>query len=295
MRIAITGSSGFIGSALVVALRAAGHEPIPIVRRAPKAGEVEWDPDSGRLDPAKLEGVDAAVNLAGEKIAGRWTADKKQRIRESRLRGTKLLVDTLSGLNSKPSVLLSASAVGIYGDRGDEVLTESSPPGAGFLAELGVEWEAEANRAAASGIRVVNPRLGIVLDKHGGALKEMLRPFRMGVGGVLGSGRQYMSWIALEDTVRAFLHLLENQTVSGPVNVAAANPCTNRDFTKALGSALHRPTLIPVPPFALRMLFGEMADEALLASVRVMPARLHESGFHFNHPDVQSAIRDALA
>ncbi len=295
MRIAITGSSGFIGSALVEALRGAGHEPLPLVRSAPKPGQIEWNPESGSLDPAMLDGVDAVVNLAGEKIAGRWTADKKKRIRESRLRGTKLLVDTLTEVNSKPSVLLSASAVGIYGNRGDEVLSESSPPGTGFLAELGVEWEGEANRAAASGIRVVNLRFGIILDKRGGALKEMLTPFRMGVGGVLGSGRQYMSWIALDDTVPAILHLLENQTVSGPVNVVAPNPCTNRDFTKALGSALHRPTILPVPPFALRMLFGEMADEALLASARVLPARLQESGFRFNHPDVESAIRNALS
>ena len=294
MRIFITGSSGFIGSALVEALRAAGHEPVPLVRRAANPGEINWDPESGVLDSGLLEGAEAVVNLAGEKIAGRWSAAKKQRIRESRLRGTRLLINGLVGLKATPAVLVSASAVGIYGDRGDEVLTESSPPGTGFLAELGVEWETEANRAAEAGIRVVNSRFGIVLDKHGGALKEMLRPFRLGVGGVLGSGRQYMSWITLDDSVRAMIHLLENQTVSGPVNVVAPNPHTNHEFTKALGAVLHRPTLIPVPPFALRLLFGEMADEALLASARVLPAKLQESGFRFNHPDLVPALRHAL-
>jgi uncharacterized protein (TIGR01777 family) len=244
---------------------------------------------------AALTGVQAAVHLAGESIAGaRWSADTKRRIRDSRVLGTRLLAESLARLSPRPRVLVSASAVGIYGDRGDELLDEGSPTGSGFLAEVGKEWEAATAPAADAGIRVVHLRFGIVLAREGGALPRMVRPFRLGAGGPIGNGRQWMSWIALADAVGAVLEVLGNQGASGPVNAVAPQPLRNADFAAGLGAALHRPALIPAPAFALRLLFGEMADAALLASQRVKPARLGALGFRFRYPTLAEALRAIL-
>jgi len=293
MRLLISGASGLIGSALVRALPA-GWEVARLVRRSPGAGEVRWDPDGGTIDVGAMGRIDAAVHLAGESIAGRWSEEKKQRIRNSRVQGTSLLARTLAGMSPAPGVLLSASAVGIYGDRGDEVLTEDSPPGTGFLPEVGRAWEQAAQPAAEAGIRVVCLRMGVVLAREGGALARMLPLFRLGLGARLGSGRQWMSWIALADATAAMLHLLQADSVSGPVNLTAPNPVTNREFTLTLARVLRRPALLSVPALALRVVFGEMADEALLASTRVVPRRLLDSGFSFQHAELEAALRAVL-
>jgi uncharacterized protein (TIGR01777 family) len=296
MKIVVTGASGLVGSRLVPSLEAKGHEVLRLVRNAPAGPrEVRWDPSKGTIDAAALEGVDAAVHLAGENLAeGRWTEEKKRRIRESRVKGTKLISETLAGLARKPEVLVSASAVGFYGSRGAEVLTEESAPGDDFLADVCREWERATAAAEGAGIRVVHTRFGVILSGEGGALKKMLFPFRMGVGGKLGSGRQYVSWVAIDDAVGAIEYALENKSLRGPVNVVAPQPVTNYEFTKALGGALSRPTIFPVPVFALRLLFGEMADATLLASQRADPSRLKESGFVFKHPDITGALRHVL-
>ncbi|HYG82213.1 MAG TPA: TIGR01777 family oxidoreductase [Pyrinomonadaceae bacterium] len=296
MKIVVTGASGLVGSRLVPSLEAKGHEVLRLVRNAPAGPrEVRWDPSKGTVDAAALEGVDAAVHLAGENLAeGRWTEEKKRRIRESRVKGTKLISETLAGLARKPEVLVSASAVGFYGDRGAEVLTEESAPGDDFLADVCREWERATAAAEGAGIRVVHTRFGVILSGEGGALKKMLFPFRMGVGGKLGSGRQYVSWVAIDDAVGAIEYALENKRLRGPVNVVAPQPVTNYEFTKALGGALSRPTIFPVPVFALRLLFGEMADATLLASQRADPSRLKESGYVFKHPDITGALRHVL-
>lgn len=294
MKIAIAGSSGFLGSRLRAALDSAGHETLGLVRKVKSPRETRWDPDSGLIDSASLEGIDAAVNLAGENIGERWTAEKKKRIRTSRINSSRLLAETLAKLSKKPSVLLATSAVGIYGDRRDEVLTELTPPGGGFFGELGVEWEAQSKPAEEAGIRVVYMRFGVVLDRTEGVLKKMLPPFRLGIAGPLASGRQYMSWISLEDAVRAVFHVMMDSSISGPVNICSPNPVTNRDFTRALAAVVKRPAFMPVPAFALRILYGEMADEALLSSTRAIPSRLQQSGFQFHHPDIDSALRHAM-
>lgn len=293
MRLLISGASGLIGSALVRAVPA-DWEVVRLVRTPPGAGEVRWDPEGGAIDVGAVGAIDAAVHLAGESIAGRWTEAKKQRIRDSRVKGTRLLARTLAGMSPAPGVLLSASAVGIYGDRGDEVLTEDSPHGTGFLPEVGSAWEEAAQPAAEAGIRVVCMRMGVVLAREGGALARMLPPFRLGLGGSLGGGRQWMSWIALADVTAAMLHLLEAESLSGPVNLTAPNPVTNREFTRTLARVLGRPAFLSVPAFALRLAFGEMADEALLASTRVLPRRLLDSGFTFRHPELEGALRAVL-
>ena len=296
MNIVITGGSGFIGSALVSSLTAAGHKVTPLIRRYPKAGEqaLYWDPAGGKLEAAGLENRDAVVHLAGESITGRWTAAKKQRIRSSRIDGTKLLSETLAELHYKPKVLVCASAVGCYGNRGDEVLREESPPGKSFLANTCVEWEAVAKPAADAGIRVVHLRIGVVLHPKGGALKQMLLPFKLGAGGIVGSGKQWWSWIALDDLVGAFEHALANQSLRGPVNAVAPRAVTNAEFTKTLGRVLSRPTIFPMPAFAARLALGEMADELLLASARVEPARLIASGYAFRYPQLEPALRHLL-
>lgn len=296
MKILITGASGLVGHRLVPSLESKGHEVLRLVRNAPAdPREVRWDPAKGTIDASALEGVDAAVHLAGENLAeGRWTEEKKRRIRESRVKGTRLISETLAGLARKPEVLVSASAVGFYGNRGREVLTEQSATGDDFLADVCREWEEATAAAERAGVRVVHLRFGVILSGEGGALKKMLFPFRMGVGGRLGSGEQYMSWITLDDAVGAIEHALENKTLRGPVNAVAPQPVTNREFTKAMGSTLSRPTIFPVPAFALRLLFGEMADATLLSSQRVEPARLKESGFVFKHPDIKSALKHVL-
>lgn len=293
MRIAIAGSSGLIGTALVTALESAGHEPVPMVRGEPGPGEIAWDPTGGAIDAGALAEVDAVVNLAGEPIgAKRWTATQKRRIRDSRVLGTRLIATTMAGLQHGPRVLLNGSAIGVYGDRGDEHLDEASPPGEGFLADVVQEWEAATAPAAEAGVRVVNLRTGIVLHRRGGALARMVPLFRLGLGGRLGSGRFWMSWISLHDEVAAIVHLLHSD-LEGPVNLVSPNPARNRELTAALGSALSRPTVLPVPGLALRVALGEMVED-LLASARVEPAALMASGFDFTHPDLAGALRRAL-
>jgi uncharacterized protein len=298
MRVAITGSTGLVGSEVVTVLSAAGHEVVRLVRRAPAPGEgaVRWDPEKGEIDGAGLEGLDAVVHLAGENIAsGRWNAARKAAIRDSRVNGTRLLCDTLAGLARPPKTLVCASAIGIYGDRGEDALTEESPPAAGFLPGVCREWEAAASPAAEKGIRVVHLRIGMVLSPKGGTLSRMLPLFRAGMGGVFGSGRQYVSWIALDDLSLILLHALQRGDLSGPVNAVAPRPVTNREFTEALGKVLSRPTPLPVPAFALRIAVGsEMADALLLASARVFPRRLAETGYPFRFPELPAALRHLL-
>lgn len=293
--VAITGASGFVGTALAPALRAAGHEVRRVVRH-PTAGpgQLRWDPDSGAIDPGAWAEVDVLVHLAGANIAaGRWTAARRRQIADSRGPATLRLCRTLAGL-PRPPVLLGASAVGIYGDRGSEELTDVSAPGKGWLADVAREWEAGAKPLAAAGARVAHLRIGMVLGP-GGALAKMRTPFRLGLGGRLGSGRQFVSWIALEDLVGVVLFLLARQDGRGPFCCTAPGPVTNADFTRALGRALHRPAVLPVPAPALRLLLGAMADEVLLASQRVLPARLLELGYRFRRPALEDALRAALA
>ena len=297
MDVVVSGSSGLIGTALGGALQRAGHRMVPLVRSQPVGAAIGWDPDHGRIDAGGLEGVGAVVHLAGEGIGSkRWNDAHKARIRDSRVRGTALLAETLATLNRPPKVLLSGSAVGYYGDRGDEVLTESSRPGSDFLAGVCTAWEAATAPAEEAGIRVAHIRTGIVLSGRGGVLPKMLGPFKFGAGGKLGSGRQWMSWIALEDEVGAIVHLLGDDTLSGPFNLTAPNPVTNAEMTKAIGAALHRPTLLPAPAFALKTALGaEMAEELLLVSQRALPTRLLDSGFTFRHAELGEALRVALA
>ena len=296
MKILISGSHGLVGSALIKALEPDGHEIYRLVRHYPgAANEIEWSPERYSIALSLIEGFDAVVHLAGESIAeGRWTDEKKKRIRESRTRGTKLLADALGNLTDPPRVLISASAIGYYGDRGEEVLIESSPPGNDFLSTVCVEWENSTSHATAKGIRVMNARFGIILDKEGGALKKMLPPFRMGVGGRIGSGKQWMSWIALDDVVSGLKLALTNESLSGPVNFVAPNPVRNAEFTKTLGLELSRPTILPIPAFGVRFAFGEMADALLLSSQRVEPKVLNEAGFQFKFSDLRSALSHVI-
>ncbi|MFL6227475.1 MAG: TIGR01777 family oxidoreductase [Pyrinomonadaceae bacterium] len=301
MKIIVTGASGLVGSSLVPSLVGRGHEVTQLVRRKSKdAGggvrEVEWQPERGEIDAASLEGHDAAVHLAGENIAGgRWTDEKKRRIRDSRVLGTRLLAETLAQLNAKPRAFVSASAIGYYGERGDEILTEASAPGAGFLPDVCREWEAATEAASAAGIRTALLRFGVILSADGGALAKMLLPFKLGVGGNVGSGKQYYSWIALDDVVDIIHLALADDNLSGAVNVVAPEPATNAEFTKALGRALGRPTIFPAPAFGLRLAFGEMADALLLASERVLPERLRAAGYEFKYPKLDGALRHVLS
>ena len=296
MNILITGSTGFIGSALTAFLGSEGHSVTRLVRRRPPRGkhEVLWDPDEGTIDEGGLAGVEAAVHLAGHPIAaGRWTARRKEAIRSSRAEGTRLLSETLARLDPPPRVLACASAKDYYGDRGDELLGERSDHGPDFLADVIRQWEDATEAAALGGIRVVNLRFGIVLGRNGGALKRFLTPFRLGVGGRLGSGRQYISWVSLEDVTRAIYHSIVTESIEGPVNIVAPDPVTNAQFTRTLGRVLSRPTLFPVPGFALRILFGEVVD-SLLSSQRMDSTKLLESGFKFRHPELEGALRGAV-
>jgi len=298
MQVIVTGASGFLGSALLTALRNCGHEVRRLVRSAPnmEAGDVLWDPAAGRLDVPSLEGAEGVVHLAGESIAhGRWTAARKESIRRSRVDGTRLLCASLARMAKPPRVLACASAIGYYGSRGDDVLTEESPPGSGFLSDVCREWEAATAPALERGIRVVHLRFGLILGGGGGALKTLASTFRMGGGGIVGSGRQYMSWIALEDAVGVILHVLGSGDLRGPLNVVTPNPVTNAEFTKALGRILSRPTLLRLPAFAARLALGEMADALLLSSTRVEPAKLSASGYAFKHPELEGALRAAIA
>ena len=295
MRIVVTGASGFIGQALVPRLRQENHQVLRLVRRPPtEKDEVYWDPTTAQWDADQLDGIDGAVHLAGENLAsGRWNRQRMARIRESRTDSTFFLSRSLAALPQLPKVLISASAVGYYGHRGTESLTEASAPGQGFLAELCQVWEDSTAPARVAGIRVVTARFGIVLGP-GGALAKMLLPFKLGLGGRIGPGNQFMSWVSREDAVRAILHLLRDDSLKGPVNVVAPGAVTNRDFTRALGAALSRPTILPLPAALARLAFGPMADELLLSSTRVQPVRLQEAGFEFRHPDIATAMAFAL-
>ncbi len=296
MRVAVTGASGLLGSALVPFLKNYGHTVVRLVRRpANGADEIRWNPAAGTIDAGALEGIDAAVTLSGENLAeGRWTEARKVRLRASRVGPTRVLAETLARLSQKPKVLLSVSAIGYYGDRGDAWLTEAEPPGADFLARLTAEWERAAEPAAAAGIRVIHPRLGVVLSPTGGALGKMLLPFKAGVGGVLGPGTQYLSWVAIDDVLEAFRHLLERDDLAGPLNVTAPEPVTNRTFTKTLGRVLGRPTVTWVPAFALRLAYGEMAEATILSSMRVRSDRLVSTGYRFQFPTLEGALRHVL-
>jgi len=296
MKVAITGASGLVGRALVPFLTAGGHDVLRLVRRGARVrDEVSWDPAAGTIQAEALEGVDAVVHLSGENIAaGRWTAARKALLRSSRVGPTRLLAETLAGLEKKPRVLVSASAIGYYGDRGDAWVTEKDAPADDFLGRLSVEWESAADPAARAGIRVVHLRTGIVLSPAGGALGKMLLPFKAGLGGVLGPGTQYMSWIALDDLLAVVHHALDRGEISGALNAVAPEPVTNAVFTKTLGRVLGRPTIAPAPAFVLRLALGEMADATLLSSTRVKPERLHATGYRFRFPELEGALRHVL-
>lgn len=302
MDVAVTGSSGLIGSALRLALEAAGHRALRLVRPGTGSGSgadrIMWDPAAGTIDAAGLEGVEAVVNLAGENIGDRrWNDAQKARIRDSRVKATTLLAETLAKLSDPPKVLISGSAVDIYRDRGDEGITEDTvADDPGFLGELCRAWEAATAPAEAVGIRVVHLRTGLVLSPHGGVLKKTILPFKMGLGGRMGSGRQWMSWIAIDDEVGAIVHLLGEGRPSGPVNATAPHPVTNAEFTKALGDVFHRPTLMPLPAAALKLALGaQMAEELLLSGQRVLPARLEASGYTFRAPELPGALEQLVA
>jgi hypothetical protein len=298
VQVVLSGASGMIGTALTEALRRDGHRVLRLRRGAVTAGDdIGWDPDAGRIDAPALEGVDAVVHLAGEGIGERrWTDEQKRRILDSRVRGTAVLAGAVASRERKPAVLVSASAIGYYGDRGDDVLTEESPPGDDFLASVCRSWEAETAPAAEAGVRTVRIRSGIVLAAGGGALARMLLPFRLGLGGRFGDGRQWMSWITLEDEVRAIVHALTAPALAGPANLTAPQPVTNREFTGTLARVLHRPALLPTPVFAVKARYGaELVEALLLASQRVLPARLEATGFTFAHPTLEPALRAVLA
>lgn len=295
MKILVSGARGLVGTALTQRLDHASNHISALTRRSQAAGDIAWSPDKNELPAAELEGFDTVVHLAGDNIAeGRWNDAKKRRIRESRVKGTQLLCDTLAKLESKPKVLVCASAIGYYGDRKDEKLVEESTAGSTFLAEVCQEWEAATQVAADAGIRVVNLRFGMILSPLGGALKSMLTPFRLGAGGRVGDGKQYWSWITLEDAVRSIEHSVAHDELSGPVNSVAPEPATNADFTKALGEVLKRPTIFPMPAFAAKMALGEMADELLLGSLRVYPQKLQATGFEFSHGELKAALQSLL-
>jgi len=298
MRITASGASGFIGKRLVPLLEQSGHT-VHILGRRPHAGLPTsarfsiWDPEAGSPPRESLRDSEAVIHLAGEPIAQRWSPEVKRRIRSSRVNGTKALVDAITSLEKPPAVLVAASAVGYYGDRGEEELTEASGPGKGFLPEVCVEWETEAMRAASLGVRVVVIRTGIALGKGGGALGKMLPPFQVGLGGPLGTGHQWMPWIHLDDLCGLYRWAVENDRASGPVNAAAPVAVRNAEFTRALGRALHRPAILPIPKFGLRLLYGEMA-EVLFDSQRVLPKTAPEGGFEFKHPEIFAAFKDLL-
>lgn len=300
MKVLITGSSGLIGSATIPFLIGGGAEVVRLVRPgsssvAGLAGEFAWDPSAGTIEESRLESLDAVIHLSGENIgARRWTQTQKRRLIDSRITGTQLLSGSLARLKHPPKVLLSASAVGYYDDQGEEWVDEGSSPGRGFLADLVRQWEAATTAATQRGIRVVHMRFGMVLAPSGGVLARMLTPFRLGLGGRIGSGRQYQSWIAMDDVLGAFRHLLEHAELSGAVNVTSPNPVTNSEFTESLGRAISRPTLAPLPAFVARLALGEMADELLLKGARVRPTKLLDNGYTFLYPHLEGALRHLL-
>ena len=296
MRVAITGSTGLIGSALKPHLESLGHEVFRVVRSSPSGTDISWSPADGRIDPHALDGVDAVVHLAGAGIADkRWTDDYKRELLESRTKGTTLISEAIVSADNGPTVFLSGSAIGIYGARGDEELTETSAAGDGFLADICVQWEQATSAAEAAGVRVAHLRTGIVLSARGGALKKQLPLFKFGLGGKMGSGDQWQSWISIDDEVAAITHLLTSDT-SGPVNLTAPKPVTNAEFTKTLGEVLHRPTILPIPKFGPKLLLGgELADNLLFTGQKVLPAVLDgDDGFTFQHPDLATALQALL-
>jgi uncharacterized protein (TIGR01777 family) len=294
-KVLIAGASGLVGSALVSKLKAEGAEVTPLVRAAAKSGEIEWHPDRGSIDAPALEGFDAVINLAGDGIAnGRWTEEKKRRILDSRVNGTRLLSETMASLSRKPKTFINASAIGFYGSRGDELLDEDSGPGEGFLASVCRQWESATAPAEQAGIPVVKLRLGVILTKDGGIMGSMLRPFKLGLGGKVGSGEQVISWVTMDDVVAVISFLLQNESLRGPINAVAPHPVTNEEFTKTLGRVLSRPTFMAMPAFAARLAFGEMADEMMLSSTRVAAKVLDDAGFKFQYPELEGAVRAML-
>jgi uncharacterized protein (TIGR01777 family) len=295
MHVFVTGSTGLVGAGVVTALRGRGDRVTRIVRASPDTDDVVWSPATGQIDQESLAMADAVIHLAGENIAeGRWNAEKKARIRDSRIQGTTLLSEAIASLPKKPTVMISASAIGYYGERGEETCDESASAGKGFLAEVCRNWEAATRAAAEAGVRVVHIRIGVVLSTKGGALAKMLLPFKLGLGGRVGSGRQYWSWIALDDLLRAIMHCLDEASLSGPVNATSPFPVTNAEFTRTLGRVLKRPALLPMPAFAARLVLGEMANELLLASTRVHCRKLQESGFDFRYANLRDCLTHLL-
>ncbi len=296
MKIAITGASGLIGTALTEYFRKSGHTVIPLVRNPDndKSAGIFWDPEKGAIDRTLLEHFDAVIHLSGENLAERWSAEKKKKIRDSRIVSTKFLTEVLLSLNNPPKVAVLISAIGLYGDRGDEEVTEDSPMGKGFLAELVHDWEEASSPLENSNIRTIKLRAGVVLSSKGGALAKMLPAFKSGVGGRIGSGKQYLSWITLEDFVRLVEFAILNDSLSGPVNAVTPNPVTNAEFTEALAGALHRPNFTVVPEFAIKMLYGEMGKETILSSIRAVPSKLEKTEFKFLHPEIGEALKAAL-
>jgi len=296
MKVLVTGSHGLVGGEVVSRLTGAGHYVVRLVRSRPDRtrGDAVWDPVTGHIERSSLADIEGVVHLAGENILGLWTRRKRERIHKSRVVATEYLSEALAGLSPRPKIFISTSAVGYYGDQGDTRLTESSPPGKGFLPQLCREWEDATGIARNAGIRVVTMRIGIVLTPRGGALAGMLPPFKMGLGGPLGRGRHYMSWITLDDLVQGILFILENPTLTGPVNMTSPGAVTNKEFTKALASALHRPAFLPVPTPLLKILPGNMAKESFLASARVEPTKLIKAGFKFQHTDIETTLDDIL-
>jgi len=296
MKILMSGTSGFIGSWLISKLSGDGHEVTRLVRSRTRVGleRVFWDPYAGFIEGDRIGGTDAVIHLAGKAVSEKWTEENKKMMRDSRIETTRFLSRTIAAFDPRPKVMVCASAMGYYGDRGDERLTEESGPGAGFFPDLCRDWEEATEPARKVNIRVVNLRLGMVLGRSGGAIGRMIAPFRLGLGGVIGSGKQYWSWIAIDDVVGAIDHILSAESLEGPVNVVAPGAVTNREFTRALGKVLSRPTWFPIPAFAVRMIFGEMADSILLASARVEPAKLLASGYRFRLPELEGALRHLL-
>ena len=297
MKVAVTGSTGLVGKNLTAFLTGGGHQVLAVTRKYTTDADdsIRWDPIVKEIEREKLAGVDAVVHLAGENIGDRrWSRKQKAKIRDSRVNGTCFLAETLAAMDSPPKMLVCASAVGIYGDRGDEVLDESSPPGEGFLSEVCREWEAAAEPAREKGIRVVHLRFGVILTPEAGALRKMLLPFKLCAGGVFGNGRQFWSWIGIDDVISAILHALVHESLHGPVNVVAPEAVTNREFTRTLARVLRRPAFFPLPAFVARLLLGEMADALLLASTRVVPKKLLDSGFVYRHTDLETTLRHVL-
>lgn len=298
MKVLITGASGLVGGRLISALEPKGWEIYRLSRSAPEsATDIQWDPYEGFSsgEAAKLDGMDLVIHLAGENVAGgSWTEERKKRIRDSRVKGTKTLVSALAALENPPGVFVSASAIGYYGNRGNEIVTEDSDPGKGFLAEVSVDWETESAKAGKFASRVVIPRIGLVLSKDGGALEKMLTPFSYGLGGTVGSGEQWMSWIAIDDLISVFLHVIESDDFEGVFNATSPNPVQNKDFTAALAAAVSRPAFIPIPGFGVKLIFGEMGETLLLEGCRVIPRKLEQVGFKFRFPKLEDALRHVI-